>query len=78
MKRKIKHVRANHDEYVHVHRPAPLVSPSGGWEQLAPTVGKWVAGVCLVLWVLNLLLPYLPWLILGAICWGALQVLGKK
>ena len=77
MRRNIRHIRARDDEWVQVHRSPAPAPPSGGddwWIGLLLKVG----GGILACWLIcELLKALLPFLVLGALGWFALQVFCK-
>lgn len=79
MKRKhysrVRHVHADSNEWVRVHRPASssiIPAGMGGWVAKAAAV---VVGLMVAIWIIQ---QILPWLIFGALVWGALQFFGKR
>jgi hypothetical protein len=79
--RRTRHINAQHNEWVQVHRPRAAASASGSssgggdWVGAALIVVGWVvAAVALV----ALLTSIMPYLVFGALCWGALNVFVRK
>ena len=75
--RRVKHIHARNNEWVHVHRSQPLtqsVSNSGDW--LWPLVAKIGGAIILFVIICNIIMALLPFLILGAIGW--LFILARK
>jgi hypothetical protein len=74
-----RHIRAENDEWVHVHRPKPPVSsPSnddGVWIVIV-FIGVIVVG--LVYRVIQLLLAIWPWLLGALILYVAFKLFGKR
>jgi hypothetical protein len=67
MKRRIRHIRARNDEWVHVHRGGGSVGGASDWGW---KIGLTVVGLVITVEIIKELSPYL---ILGLIGWVALK-----
>lgn len=68
--RRVKHIHARNNEWVHVHRSQPVTqSFSGSADSLWPVAIKIGAAILAFVIISKILTAILPFLVLGAIGW---------